>query len=252
MEYENAVAVPQRALKELISGTIFSVSENQARPIHTGCLFEVGGRDHHRGGCGRLPAGPASAIAFEDASRSRTMKFVVPGGGLKGGGEDPRRHRRGGPNSPWAPSTSSLRSETPRWCAVCWKENSWTGAGWCPPTTPSSWRPTSSQLTSLHRAGGPDRVREAQKPGALHLWPGLGGFPAPSPPSARPTTCAPWPETGKDLEIGFNCRYLLEALRAVPTPGGDAGAIQRPEPHRPDASPTSGEQVQPIWSCRCG
>ena len=22
---------------------------------------------------------------------------------------------------------------------------------------------------------------------------------------------------GKDLEIGFNCRYLLEALRAVPT-----------------------------------
>ena len=37
----NGVKIPQNALRELISGTIFCVSENQARPIHTGCLFEV-------------------------------------------------------------------------------------------------------------------------------------------------------------------------------------------------------------------
>ena len=30
-----AIRIPQNALKELISGTIFAVSENQGRPIHT-------------------------------------------------------------------------------------------------------------------------------------------------------------------------------------------------------------------------
>ena len=35
------VSIPQQRLKELISGTIFAVSENQGRPIHTGVKFEV-------------------------------------------------------------------------------------------------------------------------------------------------------------------------------------------------------------------
>ena len=41
VESEKGVVLPQKQLKEMISGTIFAVSENQARPIHTGCLFEV-------------------------------------------------------------------------------------------------------------------------------------------------------------------------------------------------------------------
>ena len=35
------IYIPQNKLKELISGTIFAVSENQGRPIHTGVKFEV-------------------------------------------------------------------------------------------------------------------------------------------------------------------------------------------------------------------
>ena len=35
------IHIPQNKLKELISGTIFAVSENQGRPIHTGVKFEV-------------------------------------------------------------------------------------------------------------------------------------------------------------------------------------------------------------------
>ena len=35
------VHIPQNKLKELISGTIFAVSDNQSRPIHTGVKFEV-------------------------------------------------------------------------------------------------------------------------------------------------------------------------------------------------------------------
>ena len=35
------VRIPQSALKELIGSTIFAVSENQGRPIHTSVKFEV-------------------------------------------------------------------------------------------------------------------------------------------------------------------------------------------------------------------
>ena len=76
-----SIRIPQTALKELISGTIFAVSENQARPIHTGVKFEV-------------EEETISAIAVdgfrlarrtyhtEDAT-GRTLSFVVPSQGLK-------------------------------------------------------------------------------------------------------------------------------------------------------------------------
>ena len=76
-----AVYIPQNALKEMISGTIFAVSENQGRPIHTGVKFEV-------------EADRISAIAvdgFRLARRTwhaenpigRDLSFVVPAAGLK-------------------------------------------------------------------------------------------------------------------------------------------------------------------------
>ena len=75
------ISIPQMKLKELISGTIFAVSENQGRPIHTGVKFEVENE------C-------ISAIAvdgFRLARRSfhpetptqRELSFVVPAAGLK-------------------------------------------------------------------------------------------------------------------------------------------------------------------------
>ena len=76
-----AIRIPQKKLKELISGTIFAVSENQGRPIHTGVKFEVNDTS-------------VSAIAvdgFRLARRTfhpeeptgRELSFVVPAAGLK-------------------------------------------------------------------------------------------------------------------------------------------------------------------------
>ena len=76
-----AIKIPQSALKDLIGGTIFAVSENQGRPIHTGVKFEV--REES-----------VSAIAvdgFRLARRTfhtaeptgRDLNFVVPAAGLK-------------------------------------------------------------------------------------------------------------------------------------------------------------------------
>ncbi len=76
-----AIRIPQNKLKELISGTIFAVSENQGRPIHTGVKFEV-------------EDDKISAIAVDgfrlarrtwhaDAPTGRQLSFVVPAPGLK-------------------------------------------------------------------------------------------------------------------------------------------------------------------------
>jgi len=75
------IFIPQNKLKELISGTIFAVSENQSRPIHTGVKFEVTNE-----------AITAVAVdGFRLARRSyhpeggtgRDLSFVVPAAGLK-------------------------------------------------------------------------------------------------------------------------------------------------------------------------
>ena len=76
-----SIQIPQKAMKELINGTIFAVSENQGRPIHTGVKFEVEGE-------------MVSAVAvdgFRLARRTyhcendtgRTLSFVVPAQSLK-------------------------------------------------------------------------------------------------------------------------------------------------------------------------
>ena len=76
-----SVSIPQNKLKELISGTIFAVSENQGRPIHTGVKFEV-------------EEDSISAIAVDgfrlarrtyhpDTATGRKLSFVVPAAGLK-------------------------------------------------------------------------------------------------------------------------------------------------------------------------
>ena len=75
------IQIPQTKLKEPISGTIFAVSENQGRPIHTGVKFEVTDTS-------------ITAIAVDgfrlarrtfhpEEGTARELSFVVPAAGLK-------------------------------------------------------------------------------------------------------------------------------------------------------------------------
>ncbi len=43
VDQQKALSIPQGLLKEMISQTIFAVSDSEARPVHTGSLFEVSG-----------------------------------------------------------------------------------------------------------------------------------------------------------------------------------------------------------------
>ena len=80
VDQENAFNIMQKHLKSMISQTLFAVSDNESRPIHTGSLFEVSDKD--------LTVvsvdGYRLALRREEIVRSvgGNFSFVVPGSAL--------------------------------------------------------------------------------------------------------------------------------------------------------------------------
>ena len=72
---------PQNKLKELISGTIFAVSENQGRPIHTGVKFEVTDTSITTIAVDGFRL--ARRTYHPEEGTGRELSFVVPAQGLK-------------------------------------------------------------------------------------------------------------------------------------------------------------------------
>jgi len=79
---ERGAAIPQNILKSMIQGTIFSVSDNENKPIITGCLFKMVGDtltvvalDNYRMAIRRN-----NIVRADD---SENMTFVVPGKTLR-------------------------------------------------------------------------------------------------------------------------------------------------------------------------
>ena len=76
-----AIHIPQNKLKELITNTIFAVSENQGRPIHTGVKFEV--TDSSITAVAVDGFRLARRTFHPEEGTGREMNFVVPAAGLK-------------------------------------------------------------------------------------------------------------------------------------------------------------------------
>ena len=75
------IQIPQNKLKELINGTIFAVSENQARPIHTGVKFEVTNDSITTIAVDGFRL--ARRTYHPQEGTARELSFVVPAAGLK-------------------------------------------------------------------------------------------------------------------------------------------------------------------------
>lgn len=137
VESDKGISLPQNELKAMIGGTSFAVSENQARPIHTGCLFEVEDSSI------TVVAVDGYRLALRrwksEEPIGRTLKFVVPAAALKEA-EKSSAIRTKPAHSSSAASISSSPSARQRWSAVCWRVNSWTGGASCRRTSRSSWR----------------------------------------------------------------------------------------------------------------
>ena len=81
VEYQNSLILPQSRLKAMISQTLFAVSDNESRPIHTGSLFEV----DQKGLTIVSVDGYRLALRHETIERkegAEEFSFVVPGAAL--------------------------------------------------------------------------------------------------------------------------------------------------------------------------
>ncbi|MBQ8237793.1 MAG: DNA polymerase III subunit beta [Oscillospiraceae bacterium] len=208
-----AIRIPQSALKELISGTIFAVSENQGRPIHTGVKFEV-------------TDDSVSAIAvdgFRLARRTwhaeenigRQLSFVVPAAGLK---EVEKILTDADEDAAFTLGTKHILYQIGNATLVCrllegefldWRRV-------VPQNCPIKLVANVGDLaSSVDRVGlivsekykSPIRCVFSSQVLLMRTATTIG---------AAEDRCAIAGD-GKELEIGFNVRYLAEALRVIPT-----------------------------------
>ena len=208
-----SVSIPQTALKDLISGTIFAVSENQGRPIHTGVKFEV-------------EENAVSAIAVdgfrlarrtyhtEDAT-GRNVSFVVPAQGLK---EVEKILSDNGEDVAFVLGQKHILYQIGTATVICrllegdfldWRRV-------VPTNCPIKLTAHVSDLTSsIERVGlivsekykSPVRCLFGNQVVQLRTSTTIG---------AAEDQCSIAGD-GKELEIGFNVRYLADALRAIPS-----------------------------------
>ena len=208
-----SVSIPQQKLKELISGTLFAVSENQGRPIHTGVKFEV-------------EENAISAIAVDgfrlarrtyhpDAPTGRTISFVVPAAGLK---EGAKILTDSDEDAAFTLGPKHILFEIGNATLVCrllegefldWRRVVPTN---CPIKLCAH---VSDLAASIERVGlivsekykSPVRCVFSDQVLLLKTNTTIG---------AAEDRCAIAGD-GKELEIGFNVRYLADALRVIPS-----------------------------------
>ena len=208
-----SVTIPQSALKELIGGTIFAVSENQGRPIHTGVKFEVEEQT-------------VSAIAVDgfrlarrtyhtEDKNSQNLSFVVPSAGLKevekilSDAEEDVSFVLGGKHILFTIGNATLICRLLEGDFLDWRKV-------VPTNSPIKLVANVGELaSSIERVGlivsekykSPVRCVFSNQVLNLRTNTTIG---------AAEDRCSIAGD-GKELEIGFNVRYLADALREVPS-----------------------------------
>ena len=207
------VRIPQNKLKELISGTIFAVSENQGRPIHTGVKFEV--RDEMISAIAVDGFRLARRTWYTDSSTGQNLNFVVPAPGLKEvekiltDTEDEAAFNLGRKHILFQIGEATLVCRLLEGEFLDWRRV-------VPVNCPVQLCANVSDLSaSIERVGlivsekykSPVRCIFSNQELLLRTATTIG---------AAEDRCSIAGD-GKELEIGFNVRYLADALRVIPS-----------------------------------
>lgn len=212
VESRNGVTIPQSKLREMISGTIFAVAENQSRPIHTGCLFEV--------------EDDAISMVAVDGYRlarrtwrpenptSRTMHFVVPASALKEvekilGEEGDVTFTLGPKHILFEIGNATLVCRLLEGDFLDWRRV-------VPTDCPIKLVANVSDLAATIDRVGLIVTEKLKSPVRCVFGDNVASFRTVTTIGTAEDQCA-MAGNGQELEIGFNCRYLADALRAVPS-----------------------------------
>lgn len=206
-----SIRIPQAALKDLISGTIFAVSENQGRPIHTGVKFEV--EDENVSAIAVDGFRLARKTYHTEEPTGRSLSFVVPAQGLKEvekilGEDEYVSFTLGKKHILFQLGSATLICRLLEGDFLDWRRVVPTN---CPIKLVAN---VSDLASSIERVGlivsekykSPVRCVFSDQVLQLRTNTTIGVA------EDRCTIAG----DGKELEIGFNVRYLADALRAIP------------------------------------
>lgn len=212
VESRNGVCIPQSKLREMISGTIFAVSENQSRPIHTGCLFEV-------------KEGALSVVAVDGYRLARRtyhpaepltqdMHFVVPAPALKEvekilGEEDSVTFHLGPKHILFKMGRATLICRLLEGDFLDWRKV-------IPTDAPVKVVAHVHDLTATIERVGLIVTEKLKSPVRCIFGNNEAVFRTMTTIGAAEDHCA-IAGNGNELEIGFNCNYLADALKAIPS-----------------------------------
>ena len=209
----HAVKIPQCKLRELIGGPIFAVSENQGRPIHTGVKFEVTNDSITAIAVDGFRLARRTWHPEEDIARE--MNFVVPAQALK---EVEKILTDSEDNAAFTLGMKHILFQIGNATLVCrllegefldWRKVVPTN---CPIKLVAN---VSDLASSVERVGlivsekykSPVRCVFGNQEVLMRTSTTIG---------AAEDRCS-LAGDGKELEIGFNVRYLADALRVVPS-----------------------------------
>ena len=212
VDSDKAIRLPQKELKNLISGIIFAVSENQARPVHTGCLFEVSDEGITSVAVDGYRMALRRWIAAEPIGR--TLKFVAPAAALR---EAEKILDDSDELCAFYPGSKHILFEIGDATLICrllegefldWRRV-------LPQNNPICLKTNVSRITDSVERVGLIISEKLKSPVRCVFGSNSADFRTLSTIGEAHDVCS-MDGDGKDLEIGFNCRYLLDALRAVP------------------------------------
>ena len=213
VQFTNGIPIPQNALRELIGGTIFAVSQNQARPILTGCLIEVEDRAINMVAVDGFRLARRSYHTPE--STGRLLKFVVPADALC---EVEKILTDTDENAVFTLGPKHILFEMGDATLVCrilegefldWRRV-------IPDYNPIRLCADVGSLTNTIERVSLIVSEKIKSPVRCLFSQNSADFRTVTTVGSAHDVCSVAGD-GKELEIGFNCRYLLDALKAVPT-----------------------------------
>ncbi len=212
VDYQNAVFIAESTLKGMISQTIFAVSDNEARPIHTGALFEIDSDSLTM----VAVDGYRLALRKESISSAETdiKSFVVPGTALSevekiaGDGDEVIKITVGSKHIMFVIGTTVLITRRLEGEFLNYRNT-------IPQT--SKYEISADRrdiITAVDRVSLiiSDRVRTP-----VRFTFGLNNLKVrTATPLGRANDECAVQGDGEELEIGFNSKYILDALKAAP------------------------------------
>ena len=235
VDYQNSLTLPQETLKSMIGQTLFAVSQDETRPIHTGALFSV--EDETL----TIVAvdGFRLALRKEKVEEQKgQFEFVVPGASLAEvericrDVSDPVSVHQGSRHILFRMGDTILISRRLEGQFLSWKQA-------IPRNNPIRLNVDRRQLlTCIERVS---LIVSEKLKSPLRCVMGEDSIDITTRTAVgNAHDCCPAAGSGNGLEIGFNNRYMMDALRAAPI---DQVVLELSTPITPCViSPAEGEE----------